>query len=104
MKLNAQKELILFRIFQEIINNIIKHAVAKKVDIRVAFTEELLNITVTDNGKGFDTTQLNTSDNSTFGLGLRNMHNRARLIGADFSITSIPETGTTINILLPLHT
>lgn len=104
VKLNAQKELILFRIFQELINNIIKHAAAKKVDIRIVFTEELLNITVTDNGKGFDTTQLNTSDNPAFGLGLRNMHNRARLIGADFSITSIPGSGTTVNILLPFYT
>jgi two-component system NarL family sensor kinase len=102
VKLNAQKELILFRIFQELINNIIKHAAAKKVDIRIVFTEELLNITVTDNGKGFDTTQLNNNENPSFGLGLRNMQNRARLIGAEFSITSIPETGTTVNIRLPL--
>jgi two-component system, NarL family, sensor kinase len=101
-KLNAQKELILFRIFQELINNIIKHAEAKKVDIRIVFTEELLNITVIDNGKGFDTTLLNSPDNPTSGLGLRNMQNRARLIGAVFSITSIPRTGTTINIQLPL--
>jgi two-component system, NarL family, sensor kinase len=101
-KLNAQKELILFRIFQELINNIIKHAEAKKVDIRIVFTEELLNITVIDNGKGFDTTLLNSSDNPTSGLGLRNMQNRARLIGADFSITSIPKSGTTVNIQLPL--
>jgi two-component system, NarL family, sensor kinase len=99
---NAQKELILFRIFQEVINNIIKHAAAKKVDIRILFTEEFLNITVIDNGKGFDTTQLNTLDNPSFGLGLRNMQNRARLIGANFSITSTPGTGTTVNIQLPL--
>ena len=104
VKTNPQKELILFRIFQEVINNIIKHAAAKKVDIRIAFTEELLNITVIDNGKGFDTTPLSISDNPAFGLGLRNMQNRARLIGADFSITSIPGTGTTINIQLPLST
>ncbi len=102
-KINPQRELILFRIFQELINNIIKHAAAKKVDIRIVFTEELLNITVIDNGKGFDATQL-THSNSAFGLGLRNMKNRAQLIGADFSITSIPGTGTTANIRLPLST
>ncbi len=103
-KINPQKELILFRIFQELINNIIKHAEAKKVDIRIVFTEEFLNITVIDNGKGFDTTQLSNTGNSTFGLGLHNMKNRAQLIGADFSITSIPRTGTTANIRLPLGT
>jgi two-component system NarL family sensor kinase len=102
IKINSQKELILFRIFQELINNIIKHAEAKKVNIRIVFTEEFLNITVIDNGKGFDATQLNFSGNSAFGLGLSNMKNRAMLIGADFSITSIPGTGTTANIRLPL--
>lgn len=104
IKINPQRELILFRILQELINNIIKHAAAKKVDIRIVFTEELLNITVIDNGKGFEATQLNFSGNSPFGLGLRNMKNRAQLIGADFSITSIPGTGTTANIRLPLST
>lgn len=104
IKINPQRELIVFRILQELINNIIKHAAAKKVDIRIVFTEELLNITVIDNGKGFDTTQLTNSGNSPFGLGLRNMKNRAKLIGADFSITSIPGTGTTANIRLPLST
>lgn len=104
IKINPQQELILFRILQELINNIIKHAAAKKVDIRIVFTEELLNITVIDNGKGFDTTQLTYTGNSPFGLGLRNMKNRAQLIGADFSISSIPGTGTTANIRLPLST
>lgn len=104
IKINPQRELILFRIFQELINNIIKHAAAKKVDIRIVFTEEFLNITVIDNGKGFDATQLNFSGNSPFGLGLRNMKNRAQLIGADFSISSIPGTGTTAMIRLPLST
>lgn len=101
-KINSQRELIVFRILQELINNIIKHAEAKKVDIRIVFTEEFLNITVIDNGKGFDTTQLTFTGNSAFGLGLRNMKNRAQLIGAAFSITSIPETGTTAFIQLPL--
>jgi signal transduction histidine kinase len=104
IKINSQQELIVFRILQELINNIIKHAAAKKVDIRIVFTEELLNITVIDNGKGFDTTQLTYTGISAFGLGLRNMKNRAQLIGADFSITSIPGTGTTANIRLPLST
>jgi two-component system, NarL family, sensor kinase len=104
IKINPQQELIVFRILQELINNIIKHAAAKKVDIRIVFTGELLNITVIDNGKGFDATQLTYSGNSAFGLGLRNMKNRAQLIGADFSITSIPGTGTTANIRLPLST
>ena len=101
-KIDSQQELIVFRILQELINNIIKHAAAKKVDIRIVFTEELLNITVIDNGKGFDTTQLTYTGNSAFGLGLRNIKNRAQLIGADFSISSIPGTGTTANIRLPL--
>jgi signal transduction histidine kinase len=102
VKIDAQKELILFRIFQELINNIIKHAGAKKVDIRIVFTGEMLNITVTDNGKGFDATQPDHPGNPKSGLGLRNMKSRAQLIGADLSISSIPGTGTTTHIRMPI--
>ncbi len=101
IKFDKQKELILFRIVQETIHNIMKHAEAKKISAAIDFSNEAVTIIVKDNGKGFDLTPLNDDSNNTFGLGLRNMNNRATLIGAKFSIESIPGTGTEVYLQLP---
>lgn len=101
VKLEAQKELIIFRIIQEVINNIIKHAKANTIHIQLTYTPETFSITVNDNGSGFDLTPLNAGDNSKFGLGLRNMHKRAGLIGAEFTIASSLGAGTTVTLILP---
>lgn len=101
VKLEAQKELIIFRIIQEVINNIIKHARANTILILLTYEPEAFSITVNDNGTGFDLTPLNTGENSKFGLGLRNMHKRSQLIGAQFSIASTLGVGTTATLVLP---
>jgi len=103
IKFDKQKELILFRIVQETIHNIMKHAEAKKISAAIDFTNEAVTIIIKDNGKGFDLTPLNDDSNHTFGLGLRNMNNRATLIGAKFSIDSISGTGTEVYLQLPIN-
>jgi two-component system NarL family sensor kinase len=100
-KLDSQKELIIFRIIQEVINNIIKHSKANKILVQVAYLPGNFSIAITDNGTGFDLSLLQ-GENSQFGLGLRNMHKRSQLIGASFSITSTLGTGTTVTVSLPL--
>lgn len=80
--------LILFRIIQESINNILKHSRAKNVAIKLEDDHEVLQITITDNGKGFNTNIIND------GSGLKNMELRAKLIHAEFSIQSKLEEGT----------
>lgn len=102
-KLDAQKEVILFCIFQEILNNIMKHAEATTITVRVTYEFQRFSITITDDGKGFDITLLDKPKNSKFGLALRNMKNKAQLVGAEFSPASIPEKGTSILISLPLR-
>jgi signal transduction histidine kinase len=102
VKLEQQKELIIFRIIQEVINNIIKHAKASQIHIEASYYPTGLIITITDNGTGFDLTPLNAAEGGKFGLGLRNMHNRALLIGADFSITSTLHTGTAVTLTIPV--
>lgn len=102
VKLEQQKELIIFRIIQEVINNIIKHAKASQIHIEASYFPTGLTITITDNGTGFDLTPLNTAEGGKFGLGLHNMHNRALLIGADFSITSTLHTGTAVTLTIPV--
>lgn len=84
--------LILFRIIQESINNILKHSRAKNVTILLEDCHETVQITITDNGKGFNTDLMND------GSGLKNMELRAKLIHAEFSIQSKLEEGTKTTI------
>jgi signal transduction histidine kinase len=98
---DTQKELILFRIVQEVINNVIKHAAASEVIVELEYQSGQLLLTITDNGQGFDLTPLEQKTNPTFGIGIKNMHSRARLIGAEYSISSTPGKGTTVRLLLP---
>lgn len=103
-RLEAQKELIIFRIIQEAIHNIMKHAEASSIYVSVSFSANDMQVSVADDGKGFDLSPLNDPGNQQFGLGLRNMHNRATLIGAKFSLTSEPNKGTTLHFSLPYNT
>lgn len=97
IRLDPQKELILFRISQEALHNIIKHATATFVGVSVSFHADRFELVITDNGVGFD-----SSMESNFGSGLHNMKSRSELIGAAWQVTSAPETGTTILIYLPI--
>ncbi len=99
-KLNPQKELILFRIVQETLNNIIKHAKANVISIFVTHNPSYITLKITDNGRGFDVTDLDNPDreNVSHGLGIRNMYNRAKLIGADFQLNSVIGKGTEVII------
>ncbi len=97
-KKDAQKQLILFRIIQECLQNIIKHASASSVNICLTYNEDLLNITITDNGKGFNFQQEQLAHH---GLGLQNIFKRIDLIGGKAEINSILQEGTTVNLSIP---
>jgi two-component system, NarL family, sensor kinase len=84
------------------LNNIIKHAVSQKIIIHLRYRPEEFTLSIIDDGKGFDLTPL--TDNSSFGLGIKNMHNRARLIGAGFQISSTLDQGTSVIIRVPVGT
>lgn len=99
--LDKQNEVIIYRIIQETLNNIIKHAASQKIIIHLRYHPDELTLSITDDGKGFDCTPL-TDNNSTFGLGIKNMHNRARLIGAGFQISSTLEKGTSVILNVPI--
>jgi two-component system, NarL family, sensor kinase len=102
-KMEPQQELILFRIVQESLNNIIKHADAKTIRVTALYTENELDLQVEDDGKGADASQLDMEGNSFKSLGLRNMSNRARMIGGTFTIHSVPGNGTIIKLNIPLN-
>jgi signal transduction histidine kinase len=89
-----------YRIVQEALSNIHKHAEARAVDVRLNFGEQELVVTVTDDGKGFPVTE--TSDLARRGsFGLMGIRERAKLFGGDFDISSAERQGTTVTIRLP---
>ncbi len=94
--LGQQRELVLFRIFQEAFNNTLKHANAKHLKITLQYQAELFNLTLEDDGAGFSTETLSNK----LGSGLRNMENRAALIGATTTINSSPGNGCCIKVTL----
>jgi two-component system, NarL family, sensor kinase len=104
VRLTPQQELIIFRIIQEALHNIIKHAHASTVEVKFRFESFAFMLTIEDNGVGFDTTQLTQSTHNSLGLGIRNMHNRARLLNARFQLTSVQTKGTDITLSLSLQT
>lgn len=95
---NNQSQMLLFRMVQESLQNILKHAQASTVTIRFQYLPEAFNIIIHDNGTGFDVT---TAFEQKNGLGLRNILHRARLIGGTAQITSNPAAGTSIHITTP---
>jgi len=98
--LGEQRELVLFRIFQESINNALKHAAAKEFKILLQYIPEMFNLTLEDNGSGFSPAEADKGE----GSGLKNIENRAALIGAAAVINSAPGKGCQIKISLnPLN-
>jgi two-component system, NarL family, sensor kinase len=89
--LTPQQELLAFRILQEALQNILKHAEASKIDVEFNYTPSQTNITITDNGKGFNISAL---DANATGIGLKNMKSRAALINAELKIESTVFQGT----------
>jgi len=94
--LGEQRELVLFRILQEGINNALKYANAKHFKISLQYQADLFTLTLEDDGSGFSPDLLNNKS----GSGLRNMKNRAVLIGGDATIESAPGAGCRINVAL----
>ena len=98
--LPVEKELILFRIFQEAINNILKHAGAEQIIVDLIFSEHHLKLVISDNGKGFNFSEVSSSNQG--GAGLKNMQKRTQMIDGVFSLESKAGRGTRILIDLPI--
>ena len=95
---NAQIELHLFRILQELVNNTLKYACAKNIAIQLIRSDQTIQLTYTDDGMGFDL------DNTiSRGLGLRNIVNRARMIGGVLYLESAPSKGFKANVNLDFN-
>jgi signal transduction histidine kinase len=88
-------ELDLYYIIVEALNNVVKHAAATQITLRLEYSEGLLRLLVADDGRGFAPQQ------APGGLGLRNMRERVARLQGQFSLTSAPGAGTTVAATLP---
>ena len=98
-RLEYNIEINLYRIIQELISNILKHAKASEVSIQLLKKEKRLNIVVEDNGIGFDVNQTKNKK----GMGLKNIESRVDSLNGEFNIDSGKGSGTTITIDIPLN-
>ncbi len=92
----------LYRIVQESLGNILKHAQATEVSVRVKQRVENVVLTIEDNGRGF-TPDERSRTFSHSGFGLTGMGERARLLGGELKVRSTPGKGTTILFEIPLR-
>jgi PAS domain S-box-containing protein len=95
--LPENQKLTLFRIVQEQLNNIIKHAEAKEIFIQLKNTIQSVVLEIKDDGKGFDPQKLRK------GLGFTNIRNRAELFGGRLEIVAKPGKGCSLKVSIPVH-
>jgi len=96
---STEKDLIILRLFQEIINNIIKHAQASQIAISLNYKQGNLVIIINENGIGFNYQEI--AKNITGGLGLHTIEKRVKLIGGTFKVDSEIGKGTEITLNIP---
>jgi PAS domain S-box-containing protein len=100
--LPTETQLVVFRIAQEALNNIRRHAQASKATIRLEFLDDRLEMTVSDNGKGFEVPKRLGDLTSLGKLGLAGMRERAQLLKGELTIDSKVGRGTTLSLVVPL--
>jgi two-component system, NarL family, sensor histidine kinase DegS len=89
-----------FRIIQEALQNVVKHAQATKADVRAVDLDGYVEVTISDNGKGFEPDRVRRLDPKHFGLA--GMRARAQQIGASLDVSSVPDHGTTVCLRVAL--
>ena len=94
-------KIVVYRLLQEALNNMAKHSQANLVHLSFEGSDERIELTVQDNGVGFDVEQVLSTDQSKRGLGLASMKERTALSGGSFSINSRQGAGTTVQASWP---
>ncbi len=103
IRLSIQEELALYRMVQEALNNVARHAEASQAELRIVFEKDTLDLSVIDDGQGFTLPESPAAFAPTGHFGLLGLHERAEMIGAKLSIQSEPGKGTKVTIVLPIH-
>ncbi len=98
----SEAQIMIYRIFQECLTNISKHAGATEVSIAVKEKDGLISLVFEDNGAGFDPSQASARRASGRGLGLAALDERARMLGGTLKIRSQPGSGTRVTCVIPV--
>lgn len=93
-RLDSSVEIAIYRIVQEVVNNMIKHSKANKVEVLLDYNTEKIYLSIKDNGVGFDTSKIETSS----GIGWKNIFSRVYMMNGDVEVNSQPGKGTLVNI------
>jgi signal transduction histidine kinase len=93
-RLESSSEIIIYRIVQELLNNALKHASASEVLVQLIREDHRLNVLVEDNGRGFDTKQLENNN----GAGWNNIRSRVNYLKGQLDIQSETGKGTSVSI------
>jgi two-component system sensor histidine kinase UhpB len=101
-RLDGELETVLYRVVQEALTNVARHAQASEVRLRLERDGSRVVAVVTDDGQGFDTQHLSGSDATAHGVGLLGIRERVALLGGRFDIQSHPGQGTRLCIEIPL--
>ncbi len=104
IRLPADSELAFFRILQESLKNVEKHARAGSVAVRFRKRGAFIELAIKDDGIGFDAERHSSLSKAKRGLGLLSMRERAAYLGGSFKLVSIPKRGTAIQVRIPLST
>ena len=102
-KLTPEVEIVLYRVVQESLNNIAKHARAKKIKIRLEYKKKKIGVLIEDDGIGFHPDRVLSETPQGKGVGLLGMRERVIFLGGSFSIQSREGQGTSIFVELPLY-
>jgi signal transduction histidine kinase len=97
-RFNKTKEITLYRIIQELLNNTLKHAEAQKVSLSFVFNAKALTITYKDDGKGFELSELKVNKTQNNGLGLKSIESRVRSINGQLEYQSSVGNGVEVKI------
>ena len=101
-RLPINTEMALFRILQQALTNVERHAHARHVTVSLTQSGECVQLIITDDGVGFDPDLPSARRNGNDALGVLGMRERATFAGGDFKIKSVPGAGTEIEVLIPL--
>jgi signal transduction histidine kinase len=107
-QLSKETEIHIYRIIQEGLSNIVRHASAHNVQVEIRTNPKSIDVIISDDGHGFDVSEFQrdqkrtTSSDIGRGFGLASMRERARIIGGTLTIESLASSGTTIHLTLPI--
>ena len=102
-RFSSDKEVALYRIVQEMLNNALKYANASKIEVQLLNKEGRLELFVSDDGKGFDMEEVKRQTPSDHGFGLKNIESRADMINAKMELNSAEGKGTNMLITMDLN-